>query len=134
PSEHEPHFNVRKISTQTIPRPEVERLECVLVVTCESWVAKPSFRVESKWVFEVLIVMVHGPLMDSHDRLQQKGSASQALFNAPDLFNSRFQERSSRQYSRRLSAQHAAIPLAPAGTSAAPHLSMLVDRVARLRW
>ena len=55
--------------TEAIPRADMEGLEGVAVVARKARVTEPALRVVREGVGEVLIIVVHGPLVDSDDAL-----------------------------------------------------------------
>lgn len=57
------------LSTNAVAGSEVEGLESVLVVLSERRVAKPSLGVVALGVHEVLLGVVHGPLVDGDGSL-----------------------------------------------------------------
>jgi hypothetical protein len=57
------------LPADAIPWANVERLKGLPVVKFKARIAEEPFGVVIKRIFEVLLVVVHGPLMDSHNSL-----------------------------------------------------------------
>lgn len=70
--------------SHTVSRSDLERLEGRLVIVCESSVPGPSLGVVRVRVFEVLSVVIHGPVVNAQDGLQAGTlSVHEQKFHAP---------------------------------------------------
>lgn len=60
---------------KTIPRSDMEWLECIPVVAGKGRIAEPALGMEGEGVFEMVVIVVHGPVVDGDDGLYGLRSA-----------------------------------------------------------